>query len=621
VEISLIINTNVAALNTYNKLNKSQKNLRKSLERLSSGKRINQADDDAAGLAISQKMKAQLKGAAQAQRNVQDGISMLQTAEGGLSEIQDPPLQRMRELALQAANDTYTNDDRKEMQEEFIEMKNSINDIANNTEFNNMKLLNQGPQKVEGSIKTSKGKEWEINFGTSPYKKIQSLTSTSDGSMVVAGNYEKSADPGDMRAWLSKLNDNGDIQWNINLPKDGLYNQIYEIKQLSDGNLVATTRSTNQNNTGYDDALIYKIDSQTGNIIKSNKITSVNYLFSVEEDSSGNILLAGSDIGNSKRTVVLNSNLEIKKYLGYEADDDRKTSTDTIEASDGGLITIGENFDTNNGFIRKYDSSYNLEWDKEEPSPLHSIIETNNGNYLALGEDGIYKIDNAGNINKINSEISFENNWFLSDDRTKNNISKTENGNYLITTGTKFYKIDEDGNKIWEENLEMSGLEAETSSQLKDDGLVIGSGNKLVKYELKGEIKSSKPKTLQVGPNSNDNFDIELADARTESLGLEDIKITSTKEAQKAIEVIDKAIAKISSERSKFGSYQNRLEHTENNLQNYNLNLNLANSRIEDADLAKEMVEMSKQQILSQAGTAMLAHANNLPQGVLQLIS
>lgn len=617
----MIINTNVAALNTYNKLNKSQKNLRKSLERLSSGKRINQAADDAAGLAISQKMKAQLKGAAQAQRNVQDGISMLQTAEGGLSEIQDPPLQRMRELALQAANDTYTNDDRKEMQEEFIEMKNSINDIANNTEFNNMKLLNQGPQKVEGSIKTSKGKEWEINFGTSPYKKIQSLTSTSDGSMVVAGNYEKSADPGDMRAWLSKLNDNGDIQWNINLPKDGLYNQIYEIKQLSDGNLVATTRSTNQNNTGYDDALIYKIDSQTGNIIKSNKITSVDYLFSVEEDSSGNILLAGSDIGNSKRTVVLNSNLEIKKYLGYEADDDRKTSTDTIEASDGGLITIGENFDTNNGFIRKYDSSYNLEWDKEEPSPLHSIIETNNGNYLALGEDGIYKIDNAGNINKINSEISFENNWFLSDDRTKNNISKTENGNYLITTGTKFYKIDEDGNKIWEENLEMSGLEAETPSQLKDDGLVIGSGNKLVKYELKGEIKSSKPKTLQVGPNSNDNFDIELADARTESLGLEDIKITSTKEAQKAIEVIDKAIAKISSERSKFGSYQNRLEHTENNLQNYNLNLNLANSRIEDADLAKEMVEMSKQQILSQAGTAMLAHANNLPQGVLQLIS
>src|SRR6056297_3502580 len=115
------INTNIAALNSYNQLNKTQNNLSKSLERLSSGKRINSAADDAAGLAISEKMNAQIGGLSQAQRNAQDGISMIQTAEGALKETHSI-LQRMRDLSVQASNDTLTAGDRNEIQKEINQL-------------------------------------------------------------------------------------------------------------------------------------------------------------------------------------------------------------------------------------------------------------------------------------------------------------------------------------------------------------------------------------------------------------------------------------------------------------------------------------------------------------------
>jgi len=139
----MIINTNVAALNSYNQLSNTNKNMQKSLERLSSGSRINRAADDAAGLAISEKMKSQMSGLAQAQRNAQDGISMIQTAEGALKETHSM-LQRMRELAVQSANDSNTDADRAEIQKEVTQLESQINDISAQTQFNTKKLLDGG---------------------------------------------------------------------------------------------------------------------------------------------------------------------------------------------------------------------------------------------------------------------------------------------------------------------------------------------------------------------------------------------------------------------------------------------------------------------------------------------
>jgi len=135
------INHNIAALNTYNKLNSATNAQSKSMEKLSSGLRINSASDDAAGLAISEKMRGQIRGLDQAAKNAQDGISLIQTAEGALSETTDI-LQRMRELATQASNDTNTTTDRDEIQKEINSLTSEINRIGNTTEFNTQKLLN-----------------------------------------------------------------------------------------------------------------------------------------------------------------------------------------------------------------------------------------------------------------------------------------------------------------------------------------------------------------------------------------------------------------------------------------------------------------------------------------------
>lgn len=155
---------NISALNTLNRLNKNNRSIGNSLEKLSSGLRINRAADDAAGLAISEKMRAQIRGLEQAERNIQDGISLIQTAEGGLTEITDN-LQRARELAVQAVNDTLTDEDRYMIQKEIMQLKQEIDDIANLTQFNGINLLN-----VENSNLTT------VSFSTYIGDNISSLT-------------------------------------------------------------------------------------------------------------------------------------------------------------------------------------------------------------------------------------------------------------------------------------------------------------------------------------------------------------------------------------------------------------------------------------------------------------
>ena len=148
----MIINHNVSALNAYGFLSFNNSQVSKSLEKLSSGLRINRAADDAAGLVISEKMRAQIKGLDQARRNAQDGISMVQTAEGALSETHSI-LQRMRELAVQAANDTYTSNDRLAIQQEINQLKDEVNRIATSTEFNTKKLLDGSASALVSSDK------------------------------------------------------------------------------------------------------------------------------------------------------------------------------------------------------------------------------------------------------------------------------------------------------------------------------------------------------------------------------------------------------------------------------------------------------------------------------------
>jgi len=165
--IFMRINTNIAALNSYNQLQNTNFQMKNSLEKLSSGRRINSAADDAAGLAITKKMTAQIKGLSQAQRNSQDAISLIQTAEGALKETHSM-LQRVRELTVQAANDTNTAADRTQIQEEIDQLTAQITDIAKQTSFNEKKLLNGNLADTTAPLKfqvgANKGDEMELNI-------------------------------------------------------------------------------------------------------------------------------------------------------------------------------------------------------------------------------------------------------------------------------------------------------------------------------------------------------------------------------------------------------------------------------------------------------------------------
>ncbi|MCY9665104.1 flagellin Hag [Paenibacillus alginolyticus] len=193
----MIINHNLPALNTYNNMSTNTNNTAKAMEKLSSGLRINRAGDDAAGLAISEKMRGQIRGLDQANRNAQDGISLIQTAEGALSETHSI-LQRMRELAVQASNDTYTTSDRTKLGAEVYQLKKEINRIASQTEFNTKKLLITGGGKsaINFQVGANSGQQIKLSINTmgassiglSAISKFSTNKSSAFGSIIKAIN-------------------------------------------------------------------------------------------------------------------------------------------------------------------------------------------------------------------------------------------------------------------------------------------------------------------------------------------------------------------------------------------------------------------------------------------------
>lgn len=180
----MIINHNIPAMNTYRQMGINQAGTSKALEKLSSGLRINRAGDDAAGLAISEKMRGQIRGLDMASKNAQDGISLIQTAEGALNETHSI-LQRMRELAVQASSDTNTKTDRNELQKEINQLTDEIDRIANTTEFNTQKLINGDKvglrDEIQGSITT------QLNTQAAVTVKNANATTTANTNIDVTG--------------------------------------------------------------------------------------------------------------------------------------------------------------------------------------------------------------------------------------------------------------------------------------------------------------------------------------------------------------------------------------------------------------------------------------------------
>ena len=554
----MIINHNMNALNAHRNMNVNNTAAGKSMEKLSSGLRINRAGDDAAGLAISEKMRGQIRGLTQASRNASDGISMIQTAEGALNETQNI-LQRMRELSVQSSNDTNTAADRQSIQKEIEQLTEEIDRIGNNTEFNTQSLL-----KGDGSValdqtgvitnSVSKGEVVHTQAKSTITVDTDAKIAAGDtGTITIGGEeikitFDKAAttQPDTVNEIKNKLeeaiNSNQSLKGNFEVKVDGA-NKI-EISAIKDGAFDGSKGTITA----------FKFDASAGAGNLNTKAPSTDSVGTSSEKSAS---IDGINIG----AVVKNGMTEDQ-------------ATEAIKD------LIGKGFEVNGQKVEFYNVN-----------------------------DGTYKGDAIGvDISKALESIS----------AAAPNKQLTAAEVKKVSDALTKSIVEQAGDKL--EGVSMSIVKgtAQNADTITFESTVKGENAKL---ELKdGATKADFTATFQVGANSNQTISISIGDMRADALGVKNVDLTTAEGSQEATATIQAAIEKVSTERAGLGAVQNRLEYTISNLDNTTENLTSAESTLRDVDMAKEMMTFSKNNILNQAAQAMLAQANQQPQNVLSLL-
>lgn len=554
------INHNIASLNTYRQLSMNNTNSSKSLEKLSSGLRINRAGDDAAGLAISEKMRGQIRGLDQASRNAQDGISMIQTAEGALSETHSI-LQRMRELAVQASNGTVTDSDRSALQDELNQLTSEINRIGNTTEFNTQKLLNGGISSSD-SAKITKATEAKIVMTGAV--SITGATTFATGDKIVVDGQTFALTAANTTAAYASQQDF--LEALKNITSGGV--KLSDVVDLTlDGSNVLTIKTKSSGSSSTLDA-VFDANTLSGATARTTN--------EVEGDP----------------TLMERAGLQATAAISITADL-------SIAANDGFKIKIGS------------ESEVTVTFDEAKTYDTDNTDE----NVANAAKDEFIKDLNAA-LQKAGL-----------DGKVSASLSKDGEVQLISETG---------------KDLDITSVTGMALANITSTGDAPANIQQVVGPGAEGSGFTTK---FQIGANSGQSMSLTINDMRAAAIGItgnagqdgftdtnsvtngtNDIKAEaalniSTKDgASTSISVIETAITTVSNERAKLGAVQNRLEHTINNLGTSSENLTAAESRIRDVDMAKEMMEFTKNNILTQAAQAMLAQANQQPQGVLQLL-
>ena len=537
--MAMVVQHNMIAMNTNRQLGITTSGIAKSTEKLSSGYRINRAADDAAGLAISEKMRSQIRGLNQASTNAQDGISMIQTAEGALNESHSI-LQRMRELTIQAANGTETDEDRGNIQDEITQLQSELDRISETTEFNTMKLLDGS---LSGSATVTKAGP---KFGT--YDTGLKAFITSDVSGVTIKTTTSASQGGESAIWSA---DGKTLT--LNLYKNGVYTDTELDKLISE----ARQEDSGAKNTPANVELNLKYGVYTATAATTGTATQVG------KKATGTIDIASNSsekfVGITQMTITAN------KY-GVDGNITIKiTFKDTNPGSEVASVTSSATYKSS-GVLDKA-GSYTLE--------------------LATGREYTEK-----DIEKLLAEAGF------SATVKFNGPDPDEKNTLFVTDESTVATAKLDGGK---------GL-GDTDAYLGEKDYDVQTGGEGI--------------TLQVGANQDQTISFGIDDMSSASLGVDGTKVNveTQAQAQNSIDAIDQAIGSISKQRSLLGAIQNRLEHTIANLDNTAENLQSAESGIRDTDMASEMVQFSKNNILQQAAQSMLAQANQSNQSVLSLL-
>ncbi|MFD2214822.1 flagellin [Metabacillus endolithicus] len=581
------INHNIAALNTYRQLNSASTGQSKSMEKLSSGLRINRAGDDAAGLAISEKMRGQIRGLDQAQRNAQDGISLIQTAEGALNETHSI-LQRMRELAVQSSNDTNTAPDREEIQKEMNQLTSEINRIGNTTEFNTMKLLN-GDRVANYEVTPAV---------TTPASKVN-VTKAIDQTITVGS---------EPVSWT-----NSTTQAKFDITVSGTADNGFDYSDLANTankNEITITKNGSDFEVDFDG-----VDGTGATLnIAADKVTydAANAKYTYDNQGiSFEFTKAQADAWTDGEAVTIDLNVDDTANFNGQGTFSTEPTNQTLTLTGTGNTSSITGFTVTEANAMENIDKIDVAWDESSKTFTASLYEG-----TTKKSETTFSLDAGETLNYNENGIEFT-------------FSAVSGGGSGTAAGSF--------------NLETDTKEVEVAPQVTTPA-----------------VTEDRTLTFQIGANAGQSMSVEVADMRANALNISSTKagdeksvvdgqgntikahyvstdksvtngtnntgteyaldVSDAKNATAAVAVLDEAIASVSAERSKLGSYQNRLEHTINNLGTSSENLTAAESRIRDVDMAKEMMNQTKNSILSQAAQAMLAQANQQPQGVLQLL-
>ena len=555
----MVVQHNLNAINANNKMNINVSGTKKATEKLSSGYQINRAGDNAAGLAISEKMRSQIRGLSQATKNANDGISLIQTAEGGLNETHSI-LQRMRELAVQSANGTYQDDtDREAIQLEVDALKSEIDRIASSTEYNGMKLL-------DGSLGgTTTG---TTDFGAR-YGVLISANTVIDGA--------------------NKLKEN------LSLEGATLTSSV---------NGVTVTLADAASGVGGENA---QWDA-TGTTLTINLKAGQSYSQSQINDLIKNATMAKADAaGTPQASTPADVELKLKSgVFTFQKAETFKTSAGVRAASDDtdlvGYLINGT--DQNDGYadtIKFTSNNYGEDTRKlkiaTDVAAGKEWVATTTANNEGTGiKDGEFTLHLATGVEYTEEDIQ--------------NLLKQAGLDYTVTlTDSKT----PDGDKTFYAQKVVAEADATAIEIGKTTGAGLGSD------KLTG---TGKGLTFQIGANGVEDQRVTLSvgDMSSTSIGVGGADVSTQDVAKKAIDMVDAAVKTVSMQRAGLGALQNRLEYTVNNLTTTNENLTAAESQIRDTDMATEMINYTKNNILQQASQAMLAQANQQPQAILQLL-
>jgi flagellin len=718
--MSLVVNTNVSSLTAQRSLAVAGKDMATAMERLSTGSKINSAADDAAGLAIAQRMTSQINGLTMAVKNANDGISLTSSVEGALVEVADM-LQRLRELAIQSSNDTNTNTDRAFIQEEVNLLTAEISRVSSNTRFNNQLVLDGSFASKQLQVGTQGGETISLS--------VESVSSDKLGSYQIVGDRIE-AQLGDGAGAVANITDATD---DIIINGNSITKTI-DVLASDSAQQVASKINTSSGETGV------SAEAKTFALLSSEYATDQTYSVRINNKTTGSFVISNSNVvdavdkinsisGSTGVTAKATTDNKVELYsstgadisvenesaltalrvqsLGHDASAEFPgmnwsrakadiaggagvqlgalnattytlvqkstglTNTFSVAATTTGEPTAQDIEDALNGItgisgFKVADISGNstdvavtaaeafgsfeiysgtditVAANRQTFEGVAEHVEIATGNYPASGVTTAYTLDNTSTgktysfsvtggadaaataaafvtaINAVDGLSGFSGYADATTATTMHLHGSADFGGFTLKTGGSAVTVvqNEAGDlDNYDVSLAAGGSSNDSASI---QGTIALSSAKVFSVSQTAE-ESTVVTDLAVATGSllNDNyFTTTSATLNTVS----NVDLRTQAKANAAISVLDGAIEKISSMRADLGAVENRLSHTVSNLMNIGENTSAARSRILDADFSVESANLSKAQVLTQAGTAMLAQANAAPQQILQLL-